>query len=374
MVWWNPLSWFGKAANTAQNLRKGAEGNLRSALTQYINAVKALETTTRTNNAVRGALNSTMFKRNGSNTTNSLSKVLANSVAKIVQGSSEALWAAANAGAAKTAANTAAQEAAAQAKANAAAARLRKTASSVKELNAILTNVFKNNSGNPITNNNARAAAYKNKRGNNKVNANRKLNESRGSRLTMKGRVPIPASYATLWAALTPAAPPPAPPAASNPALNAALAQLKNAVSSVENANVNNNDKYATRTNINGLNTAITNALAAVNAVNATAGGANRNKAMRIKAALNRIKTAAAAGAAPPAPAAPLNRATLNTLLAATNNVAVDAMNEATVNSRVSNIRNAAQAAGVNLGNANVNAALKRLNARKAALNPSAAP
>jgi len=300
-------------AQAAKNLRTGAEGTLKNALTQYINAVKGLNKTTRNGANLRQLMNNTKF----GNTNNSLTKVLGNSVSKIVQSSKVALWAAANANKAQMEAKTAAEKTAANSRANAAAARLTTTAESVNQLNSILNS--------------------------------------------------------------TESPPPGPPPPGPNPALNAALTKLKNAVSMVANANVNKNAIYASRTNTNNLNRAVTNALAAVNVINSTVGGANRNKALKIKKALIRVKAAAAAGAAPPAaPAAAgaINRSALNALLVSTNNATVGSMNITAVNNRKKAIRKAANEVGIaNLNaNSNIKTVLNRLNARKASLNSQGLP
>ena len=373
------------AAQAAQDLRKGAEGNLRSALTQYINAVKGLENTARSNADVRRVLNATMFKKNGTNTTNSLSKVFANSVAKIVQSSSQGLWAAANAGAAQKAANNAAQNAAAKAAANAAAARLKKAAKNVKELNSILTNVFKNSQ-----NNNARAAAYTAARGNAQLlNANIALNRGRKNML----RRPVAAKYNGVWNKLSAAASAtptvPVTPGGPAPTLSQTLQNLKTVVNAVQNVNAyaepNTNARQALREAIANAKAALVNA----NKNNTNAEGkAIRNKANAILEKLANLNLQASGAGAPPPPGTAataagaltaattaVNRAALNTLLRNTNNAAVGVMNNATVNARITAIRQAATNAGVNANtNANTNAAIKRLNARKAALNPGAGP
>jgi hypothetical protein len=373
------------AARAAQDLRKGAEGNLRNALTQYINAVKGLENTARSNADVRRVLNATMFKKNGTNTTNSLSKVFANSVAKIVQSSSQGLWAAANAGAAQKAANNAAQNAAAKAAANAAAARLKKAAKNVKELNSILTNIFKNS-----PNNNARAAAYTAARGNAQLlNANIALNRGRK---TMLGR-PAAAKYNGVWNKLSAAASatPTVPVTPVGPAstLSQTLQNLKTVVNAVQNVNAyaepNANARQALREAVANAKAALVNANK--NNINAQ-GKAIRNKANAILEKLASLNLQASGAGAPPpagtataaagaltAAASAVNRAALNTLLSSTNNATVGTMNNATVNARIKAIRNAAREASVNVTtNANTRTVLNRLNARKAALNAAAAP
>jgi hypothetical protein len=407
MVWFNPLSWFKRNVNSATqqaaNLRKGAEGALKSALTQYINAVKVAVKNNAAAN-ISAILRNTNYIVNGQPSGKILNKVNM-AITNLARSSAAGLSKAAQANNAKKAANTAAEAAKANAQSAAAAAAMKRAARSAKNLNAIFAEVFK---GVNVNNANALAAAYGQKRlagvANNNarkaiVNANKALNGARGTQLKLDAgsrfprRVPIPSRYSGLWAALSggsalgpepngPNAVPPneqPPEPQGNPALNDALTQLKNAVSKVENANVNNNSKYASRTNTNNLNRAVTNALVAVNAINNTAGGSNRNKALKIKAALNRVKAAAAAGAAPPAPpGAPgaINRSALNALLASTNNATVGAMNITAVNNRKNAIRTAANAVGItNLkGNATIRPVLNRLNAHKAALNPQGPP
>jgi hypothetical protein len=405
MVWFNPLSWFKRNVNSATqqaaNLRKGAEGALKSALTQYINAVKVAVKNNAAAN-ISAILRNTNYIVNGQPSGKILNKVNM-AITNLARSSAAGLSKAAQANNAQKAANTAAEAAKANAQSAAAAAAMKRAARSAKNLNAIFAQIFNGLANN---NNNGRVAAYTNKRltglnnaqRNALIQANKALNGARGMELKrVEGsrfprRVPVSSKYSGLWAALSggsalgpapsgPAVPPNVPPnePQGNQALNDALTQLKNAVSKVENANVNNNSKYASRTNTNNLNKAVTNALVAVNAINNTAGGSNRNKALKIKAALNRVKAAAAAGAAPPAPpGAPgaINRSALNALLASTNNATVGAMNITAVNNRKNAIRTAANAVGItNLkGNATIRPVLNRLNAHKAALNSQGPP
>lgn len=255
---------FSRSAQTAANIRNNTpQGKLKSALTQYINAVKKLQGNERTNNSVRGALNSTMFTNKNVTTTNALSKVISNSVANIVKSSSAGLWAAVNANTARETARSAAEAAAAEKATENAAIRLKTAARNASNLNAILSNIFKN------VENSKRANAYKNKRlkgltqneaaaliANNTAKNKLKRGRTARSPLGYKNR------YTNLWTQLTPAAAAP-------------TIQLANALDSVSNDSkvnaINNADKLKSFRNVINANKtqprnqALTNALIRIN-------------------------------------------------------------------------------------------------------------
>lgn len=352
------------AAQQAMTLRTGAEGNLRSALTQYINAVKGLSNNARTNDNVRKALNSTMFKKGGANTTNSLSKVLANSVAKIVQSSSAGLWAAAEA--------QASQQAAAK---QAAANYMKKAAKDVNELNKILNKVFEGVNRTKPAN---MAAAYSAKRGNNKLAANKALNAARRQGIGRLSRA-VPARYTNLWTALAPAAPPPTPGPLTQQQqanLNKALSNLSTAVGSVS-GDPNNNASYSSFSpnNLKKLDGAIRNSIATVERINKGKFNAN------IKAKANKIAAKLAIliqQPAPPTGGSELNRTALNAALAAivaqatvNHGAASNNTAKANIKTRAKNaIRQAAKNAGIPNANINTNQSVSRNIAQINALNP----
>jgi hypothetical protein len=283
MVWFKPWTWFSR---NAQNLRQGAAGNLKSALSQYINAVKPL-VKNNVNANITNVLKSTAFKNaNGVNTTNTLLNKVNKAITALVKNSASALSAAAKANVAKANANTAAAAAKANAEANAAAAALKVAVKKANQLNAILTRVF---SGVNLTNENAVRTAYSTRRGNNKLNANIVLNKSRATAIQKLRKIMVPPKYQPYWNILKPAAAPP-PPAAR--ALANILANTSNQALGLLNTN----------TALNALNTTLKNT--------ATANGRLQNQ--NVQNAISRIaarKAALASGAPPPPPpAAAINK------------------------------------------------------------------
>ena len=251
---------FGGAGAAAENIRNNTpQGALKSALTQYINAVKAVVKNNATAN-IKNVLKSTAYKNAiGTNTSNMLLNKVNQAITAIVQQSAGALSAAAKAQEDKAAANTAAQAAAAKLKENAAAARLKKVAKNVYELNAILTNVFKGVN----TTNNARAAAYTAKRGNNKLNANIQLNAQQRARFSKGGYAGKKNVYAPVWTLLKPSAPSPAPAPAPETFNRTQFKQSLNAIvaaaAAAHGAAPNNGAKIKAKNNARAAITAAAN-------------------------------------------------------------------------------------------------------------------
>jgi hypothetical protein len=367
-----------KSLNAATQLRKGAAGNLETALTQYINAVKPL-VKNNVNANITNVLKTTAFKAaNGNPTSNTLLNKVNKAITALVKNSAAGLSAAAKANEAKAAATTEAAAAKARADANAAAASLKMAAKKANQLNAILTEVFKDVN---IGNANAVRAAYTIRRGKNKLNANILLNKSR-ARVNQRLRgIVIPPKYQAYWNILKPAGAPPPPPGGRSPRnqanLTTALQTLANSTARI--ANANNNASYAALSpaNLQTLNGAIKNSVATITRINNTAfNAAIKTKANKIAA---KLAILLAPGAPPPpGPAAQFNRAALNAALAAivataTTDHGVAANNSAKTavrNRAIAAIKTAARNAGIANSKINANASVMRNVAKIQALNP----
>lgn len=130
MVWYNPLTWFGRSA---QVILKNSNTNvLKSALRNYIKAVSSLKPNGRTNQAITNLLNQA-----NANATNKrvMRNRLANGVAKIVIASKNSLGMAA---AATTGAPGAPSETQAAAAVNNATAKIKNLNQRMAELNTLL--------------------------------------------------------------------------------------------------------------------------------------------------------------------------------------------------------------------------------------------
>jgi len=267
-----------KPLNAATQLRKSAEGNLKTTLTQYINAVKPL-VKNNANANITNVLKTTAYKAaNGSPTANMLLTKVNKAITALVKSSAVGLSAAAKANEAKATANTEAEAAKARANANAAAAALKVAVSKANKLNAILTKVF---NGVNLANANAVRTAYTTKRGNNKLNANILLNKSRATAIQKLRKIVVPPKYQPYWNILKPVAAAPPPPAAAR-ALANILANTNQAALNV----------LTTNAALNGLRAQLINV--------ATANGVqNRQNVLNALARINARKTALNPGAAP---------------------------------------------------------------------------
>ena len=375
MVWYNPLSWFSRSAQTV--LANANTSVLKNALRNYIKAVNSLKPNGRTNQAITNLLN-----KANANATNKrvIRNRLANGIAKIVAASRPAIAKAANA-----VANGAPEAAAAVAVNNA----TRKINNLMKPVavgapipaplglagkvfgvtkgknqnnNASRTNInyitkiAKNQTGYYRTNGNrVQAALAYNPTLNFTALMNKTTNANVKRLLKLLANVPAAARPAAAAAAVN--AVPNTGEAlssmfANRTALNAVLAKTTN---QKLQTNINNRNKAA------ALEKELRNAVA-------EAGVNLKNK--NVNAALTRIMTHESrlplkAGATA------TNRSRLNAALAKSQNQMLGTMtNRTQVNALMTEIRNAAKAAGVNLKTNNVNAALTRIIRHQSSLNP----
>ena len=171
MVWYNPLTWFSRSAHVILN--NSNTNVLKSALENYIKAVKSLKPNGRTNQAITNLLNQANV-----NATNKrvIRNRLANGVAKVVIASKNSLGMAA---AATTGAPAAPSETQAAAAVNTATNAIKNLNNRMAELNTLIP------PGATATPNN-KARLYMTKKYNN--SANRAINTA--------------GKYASIWAAI----------------------------------------------------------------------------------------------------------------------------------------------------------------------------
>ena len=375
MVWYNPLSWFRRSA---QNSISNANTNvLKTALRNYIKAVNSLKPNGRTNQAITNLLNQANV-----NATNKrvIRNRLANGIAKVVAASRRGIAQAAAAVAAG------APEGPAAAAVNNATRKINNLVKPV-EVGApipapvgLAGKVFgvtkgKNQNNNASrTNINYITKIAKNKTGYYRTNGNRvqavlaanptlnfaslvnKTNNANvKSLLKLLANVPVAARPAVAAAAVN-AVPNTGEALASmfanRTALNAVLAKTTN---QKLRANINNRNKAA------ALEKELRNTAAEV--------GVNiQNK--NVSDALKRIM-AHESILPPKAGATATNRSRLNAALAKSQNQMLGSMtNRAQVNTLMTEVRNSARAAGVNLTNKNVSDALNRIMRHLSTLNP----
>ena len=200
--------WFSKSTQTAKVIYSNANTNvLRSALRNYINAVKALQGNARTNAEILKQLNVNSVNV-GNNTT--MKNRIAKGIAKIVVASKNTLWgaAAAAAGAPGAPSETAAAGNVINLTANINSINASITAANANSLNKIMAKLIKNSggtlnaSGNPAAYQPANVAkAYAAIR-RNKLNVNAKLNSTRMIKGFLGRKVPSPARWQSIFKAV----------------------------------------------------------------------------------------------------------------------------------------------------------------------------
>lgn len=245
MVWYNPLSWFSRSAQTV--LAKANTSVLKNALRNYIKAVNSLKPNMRTNQAITKLLNQANVNANNKRV---IKNRLANGVAKIVFASRPAIAQAANVVA------KGAPEAPA-------AAAVNTVTNKIKNLNNFMAGYKGGNS-------NSLAKYYRNSKRN--LDANRTINAGRGAR------------YANLWTKLNepraqaliaqaaqqqPPAQPAAPAAVNNRFKNMNINALVN--SAAQSMAMSNENKVKLKAAMNAkINTLNENSMNRVRLVNAT--------------------------------------------------------------------------------------------------------
>lgn len=315
MVWYNPLSWFSRSAQTV--LANANTNVLKNALRNYIKAVNSLKPNGRTNQAITNILNQANM-----NATNKrvIRNRLANGIAKAVAASRRGVAQAA------AAVESGAPEGPSAGAVNNATAKIENLNIRISQLADL--------AGPPGT-----AATPANLAG---LYMAKKYNNSANRAINTAGK------YASIWAAINGLKT-----SAARPLLNAVLAKTTN---QKLQANINNRNKSE------ALMKELKNTAAAV--------GVNlKNK--NVNAALTRIvnhesRLPVKAGATA------TNRSRLNAALAKSMNQQLQAniANRNQANALMAEVRNAAQAAGVNLTAPNVNAALSRIIRHQSSLNP----
>lgn len=319
MVWWKPWTWFAKNANSYQKLAQTQA--LKNALKNYINAYKALPLNGRERQNIQALLNKA--GANGISYKNRLATAIAGVVNTTYKANSMV----------QNAVITGAPE-------GPAAAAVNNAANKIKNLNNFMSGFTGGNA-------NALAKYYTNSGRNYKTN--RALNSGRNGG----------ARYASLWndlnrrAAVTNFAELPGTNNGAN-TQNLLKAVLNKTTNTKLQAEVNTRDK-ATKLRANLL-------------AAATAAGLNI-KNPNVGAAISRIN---AHESRLPPPSAPVlsNKNRLRAVLNKTNETRLMAnvKNSSQANALMTEIRNSARTAGVNLRNKNVSEALGRVGRHKTAL------
>ena len=364
MAWYNPFSWFSRSAQTV--IANANTKVLKNALRNYIKAVNSLKPNGRTNQAITNLLNQANANANDKRV---IRNRLANGVAKVIAASRRALNNAA------VAVSTGAPEGPAAAAVNNAAAKINILASPVPAPVGIAGKVFGTTRGANQNNNASRTninyIAKIAKNNTYKTNSNRvqaamaanptlnfaslvnKTNNANVKRLLrLLANVPAAVRPVVAEAAMN-TGEALSTMFANRTALNAVLAKTTN---NKLQSNINNRNKAA----------------ALMREVKNTAAEAGVNlKNKNVNAAITRLmnhesRLPVKAGTTV------TNRSRLNAALAKSMNqqLQVNVTNRNQANALNKEVRNAAQAAGVNLTAPNVNAALNRITRHKNSLNP----
>jgi len=370
MVWYNPLSWFSRSAQTV--LANANTNVLKNALRNYIKAVNSLKPNMRTNQAITNLLNQANVNAKNKRV---IRNRLTNGVAKVVAASRRALPQAAAAvatgapeGPAAEAVNNATRKINNLAKPVEVGAPIPAPVGIAGKIFGVTRGTNQNNNASR-TNINYITKIAKNKTyttNNNRVKAALAYNPTMN--FTALVNKTNNANVKRLLAQLAVAPRPVAAAAAVNvvPNTGEALSMFANRTNL--NAVLAKTTNQKLQANINNRNKASALEKEVRNA--AMAAGVNlKNK--NVNAALTRIINHGSRLPTKPSTTV-TNRSRLNAALAKSQNQMLQAAVTTTVEANALNkeVRNAAQAAGVNLKAPNVNAALNRIMRHRSSLNP----